>query len=101
MLNIVIPMAGRGSRFEKAGFTFPKPLIEVHNKPMIEVVVDNINISGRYIFIVLKEQYEKYALKYLLPLITKPNPCDIVVIDKVTEGAACTILLAKELINND
>lgn len=101
MLNIVIPMAGRGSRFEQAGFTFPKPLIEVHNKPMIEVVVDNINISGRYIFIVLKEQYEKYALKYLLPLITKPNPCDIVVIDKVTEGAACTILLAKELINND
>lgn len=51
-MNILIPMAGAGSRFEKAGYTFPKPLIEVNGKPMIQAVVDNINIEGNYIFIV-------------------------------------------------
>jgi dTDP-glucose pyrophosphorylase len=101
MLNIVIPMAGRGSRFEQAGYTFPKPLIDVDNKPMIEVVVRNLNLPGRYIFLVLKEHYDRYSLKYLLPLITKPNPCDIIIVDQVTEGAACTVLLAREMINND
>jgi HAD superfamily hydrolase (TIGR01509 family) len=43
-LNVLIPMAGAGSRFQQAGYTFPKPLIEVHGKPMIQVVVENLNI---------------------------------------------------------
>jgi len=42
MINIVIPMAGRGSRFANMGFTMPKPLIPIHSLPMIEVVVNNI-----------------------------------------------------------
>lgn len=98
-LNILIPMAGRGSRFEQAGYTFPKPLIEVHGKPMIQVVVENLNIEANYIFLVQKEHYEKYNLKTMLNLIT-PG-CKIVQVDRVTEGAACTALLAKDLINND
>lgn len=98
-LNILIPMAGRGSRFEQAGYTFPKPLIEVHGKPMIQVVVENLNIDANYIYLVQKEHYDKYNLKTLLNLIT-PN-CKIVQVDGITEGAACTTLLAKEYINND
>lgn len=98
-MNILIPMAGAGSRFEQAGYTFPKPLIEVHGKPMIQKVVENLNIDGRYIFLVQKEHYNKYALNYLLPLIA-PG-CEIIQVDGVTEGAACTTLLAKHLINND
>ena len=98
-MNILIPMAGRGSRFETQGYTFPKPLIEVKGKPMIQVVVDNLNIKAKYTFIVQKEHYEKYNLKYLLNLIT-PN-CNIVQVDGITEGAACTTLLAKEFIDND
>ena len=39
MLNIVIPMAGAGSRFADAGYEEPKPLIPVHGRPMIEVVI--------------------------------------------------------------
>jgi dTDP-glucose pyrophosphorylase len=93
-------MAGAGSRFEKAGYTFPKPLIEVNGKPMIPVVVENLNIDAKHIFIVQKEHYEKYNLKYLLNLITENN-CEIVQVDGMTEGAACTTLLAKELINNN
>lgn len=98
-MNIVIPMAGRGSRFQTAGYTFPKPLIDVNNKPMIQTVVENLNMPGRYIFLVLDEHYEKYALKYLLPLITKPNECEIIRINQVTEGALCTVMLAKDLLN--
>jgi len=98
-LNILIPMAGAGSRFEKAGYTFPKPLIEVKGKPMIQVVIDNINIEANYIYIVQKSHREKYNLDTLLNLIT-PN-CNIIEVDGITEGAACTALLAKELINNE
>ena len=98
-LNVLIPMAGAGSRFAQAGYTFPKPLIEVRGKPMIQVVVENLNIEANYIFIVQKEHYEKYNLKYLLNLLA-PN-CKIVQVDGITEGAACTTLLAKEYIDND
>jgi len=98
-MNILIPMAGAGSRFQEAGYTFPKPLIEVHGKPMIQVVVENLNIDARHIFVVQAEHYGKYNLNHLLPLIS-PG-CKIVQVDGVTEGAACTTLLAKELIDND
>jgi len=98
-MNVLIPMAGAGSRFEKAGYTFPKPLIEVKGKPMIQVVVDNLNIEANYIYVVQKSHREKYNLDTLLNLIT-PN-CKIVEVDGITEGAACTALLAKEFIDND
>jgi beta-phosphoglucomutase-like phosphatase (HAD superfamily)/dTDP-glucose pyrophosphorylase len=98
-MNVLIPMAGAGSRFATAGYTFPKPLIEVNGKPMIQVVVENLNIEAKYTFIVQEEHYEKYNLKYLLNLIA-PG-CNIVQVNGITEGAACTTLLAKEFINND
>jgi HAD superfamily hydrolase (TIGR01509 family) len=98
-MNVLIPMAGAGSRFEQAGYTFPKPLIDVNGKPMIQRVVDNLNIDARHIFIVQKSHYEKYALKHMLNLIA-PN-CEIVQVEGITEGAACTTLLAKEFIDND
>lgn len=98
-MNVLIPMAGAGSRFASQGYTFPKPLIEVKGKPMIQVVVENLNVKANYTFIVQKEHYEKYNLNYLLPLIA-PG-CNIVQVDGLTEGAACTTLLAKEFINSD
>lgn len=98
-MNIVIPMAGDGSRFSQAGYSLPKPLIEINDEPMIKVVVDNINIDANYIFIVQKKHYEKYNLKYLLNLIS-PN-CKIIQVEELTQGAACTVLLSKEFINND
>lgn len=98
-LNVLIPMAGAGSRFEKAGYTFPKPLIDVKNKPMIQVVVENLNLDANFIYVVQKSHRQKYNLDTLLNLIT-PN-CKIIETDGMTEGAACTALLAKEYINND
>ena len=98
-MNVLIPMAGAGSRFQAAGYTFPKPLIDVEGKPMIQSVVDNLNIDATFIYVVQKEHRVKYNLDTLLNLIT-PN-CKIVEVVGLTEGAACTTLLAKEFIDND
>tara|TARA_B100000686_G_scaffold354186_1_gene463116 strand:- start:4894 stop:6267 length:1374 start_codon:yes stop_codon:yes gene_type:complete len=98
-MNVLIPMAGAGKRFEEVGYSFPKPLIDVNGKPMIQVVVESLNIDAKYIYVVQKEHYEKYNLKHLLNLIT-PN-CEIIQIDEMTEGAACTTLLAEKYINKD
>jgi HAD superfamily hydrolase (TIGR01509 family) len=97
-LNILIPMAGAGKRFADAGYVFPKPLIEIDNKPMIQWVIESLNFSANYIFIIQKEHQEKYNIKSVLKIL-QPN-CKIIELDHLTEGAACTTLLAKEYINN-
>ncbi len=101
MLNIVIPMAGRGSRFASVGYQQPKPLIPVNGKPMIDLVVNNLRPScpHRFVFICLREHNEQYGLQEHLSSLA-PG-CAIVYVDQVTEGAACTVLLAKALINNE
>ena len=77
----------------------PRSLIDVNGKPMIQVVVDNLNVDAHFIFLVQKEHYEKYNLQSVLGLIA-PG-CDIVQVDGLTEGAACTTLLAKQFIDNN
>ena len=98
-MKVLIPMAGAGSRFEQAGYTFPKPLIDVNGKPMIQVIVENLNVDAQHIFIVQKPHYEKYNLKETLSQIS-PD-CEIVQVDELTEGAACTTLLAENLIDDE
>ena len=98
-LNVLIPMAGAGSRFAQAGYTFPKPLIQVNEKPMIQVVVDNLALDAHFIFVVQKEHRIKYNIDTMLDLIA-PNST-VVEVDGLTEGAACTALLARDIIDND
>jgi dTDP-glucose pyrophosphorylase len=100
MMNIVIPMAGRGSRFANAGFTDPKPLIAIHGVPMIRLVIDNLTPAEphRFIFICQREHYQAYGLDRLLPSWTQNM--EVILLDGVTEGAACTVLTARELIDN-
>lgn len=101
MLNIVVPMAGRGSRFVKAGYQMPKPLIDIHGHPMIEYVTRNIcpDCAHRFIYICQQEHLEKYHLAEELERMA-PG-CAIVTVDHITEGAACTVLLAERYIDND
>ena len=101
MLKIVIPMAGRGSRFSKAGYEMPKPLIDVFGHPMVEYVVKNVTPSEphQFIFLCLQEHLEKYGLADRLEKMA-PG-CVIVPVDHVTEGAACTVLLAEKEIDGD
>ncbi len=100
-MKVLIPMAGEGSRFAKEGYTFPKPLIEVNGKPMIQAVVENLDFDAEYIFLVRKKHLEKYdGLQSTLDRITNGR-YKLVEVDGLTEGAACTALLAKEYIDND
>ena len=99
-MNVLIPMAGAGSRFAQAGYTFPKPLIPVNGKPMIQVVVENLGVEANFIYVVQKEHREKFNLDTMLELITA-GQCTVIEVDGITEGAACTALLAKDFINND
>ncbi len=98
-LNVLIPMAGAGKRFSEVGSTFPKPLIQFHQKPMKQYVVENLGLDANYHFVVQKEHREKYNLDTMLGIIA-PG-CKVIEVDGITEGAACTALLAKEYINND
>jgi len=101
-MKVLIPMAGAGSRFATAGYSFPKPLIAVKNlndKPMIQVIVENLNVDAEHVFIVRDEHCAKYNLPQLLGVISPGSK--VVTVDHLTEGAACTTLLAKEFINND
>jgi len=97
-LNIVIPMAGAGSRFAEHGYAIPKPLIMFNGKTMIEHVVDNLNIDAHYTFIVQQEHIDKFNAGSILRSII-PN-CNIVPLNGVTDGAARSLLATKHIINN-
>ena len=101
MLYIVLPIAGRGNRFASAGYALPKPLIPIHGVPMVEVVVRQIRPQRphRFIFLVLADHLRQTHLREVLE---EAAPGGVIVpVPGVTEGAACTVLLARELIDND
>lgn len=101
MLNIVIPMAGAGSRFAQAGYTDPKPLIPVNGTPMIKLVIENLRprCAHRFIFVCQSAHIEAYELRDKLSAWA-PG-CAIIGLDGLTQGAACTVLAARELIDSD
>lgn len=100
MLNIVIPMAGAGSRFAVAGYKDPKPLIPINGVPMIKLVIDNLrpSLDHKFIFICQKTHVLEYGL---YPKLNAWAPgSEIIELDGLTEGAACTVLMAERFINN-
>ncbi|NDJ28150.1 lipopolysaccharide biosynthesis protein [Campylobacter sp. MIT 12-8780] len=99
-MNIVIPMAGLGSRFVKAGFDKPKPFIDILGKPMIIRVLENLRYKGaKYILIARKEHLIQE--KKLIDEIKNNFNAEFIGIDKLTEGTACTVLYARKYIDND
>jgi len=102
--NIVIPMAGKGSRFTEQGYTDSKPFIDVNGKPMIQRVIENLNIEFdeqyEFIIICLREDYDRYDFSIFDDIIGHEN-WEVICLPDVTEGAAQTILTAEQYINND
>jgi NDP-sugar pyrophosphorylase family protein len=94
-------MAGRGSRFADAGYELPKPLLPIHGVPMIEVVARNLTPSEpvRFVFICRREHLEEYGFEDVLRR-TAPG-CEILTVDRVTEGAACTVMLTEDAVDPD
>lgn len=103
MINILIPLAGKNNFFPEGEFPYPKPLIEINGKTMIEHVIDNfetITQKKQFIFIVNTEDCKKYHLDNVLNLLTDQQ-CKIIKIDRETKGAACSALMAIEHIDNN
>lgn len=100
MINVVIPMAGQGSRFVKAGYTTPKPFIEVDGRSLIEIVLQNMRLDdARYLLLARPEHLA--SQQDVIKRIQDNFDVTFIPVPKLTEGAACTVLHAHRLINND
>ena len=99
-MQVVIPMAGLGSRFSKIGVLDPKPLIRVQDKTLIEHSVKSFDVDAKFIFITRRFDDPRHnaQLSNMLKSL-KPNSIEIV-LDNLTNGASQTVLAAKEYINN-
>lgn len=98
-LEIIVPMAGAGSRFAVAGYKQPKPLIPVHGVPMLRLVIENLRPGRphRFTFICQRAHEATYGLEAMLSAWA-PG-CNVVLLDGLTEGAACTVLMARGVID--
>jgi len=101
-INILIPMAGEGSRFRTENFRLPKPFIPIDGKPMIQWVFENLsapNINTNFICVIRSEHDTAFNIKEHLEALD--SRVQVVYADALTDGAACTCLLAKHLIEDD
>lgn len=101
MIRIVVPLGGEGKRFIEKGYSFPKPLVEIRGKPMIEIVVNNLKLEEphEFIFVCRRDHIQQYALADVLRLIA-PD-CQVIEMHQPTAGALCSVLLALEYLEND
>jgi len=101
-LNIVIPMSGAGTSFIQAGYTFPKPLIDINGEPMIQLVIENLTpeTDHKFILISKKDHYDKYSLHQIFNNAAKGNFISIP-LTLPTQGATCSVLNAVDYINNE
>ncbi|OGI18109.1 MAG: lipopolysaccharide biosynthesis protein [Candidatus Melainabacteria bacterium RIFOXYA12_FULL_32_12] len=98
--NIIVPMAGAGSRFTQAGYKKPKPFIDVLGKPMILHVLENLNIKNARYILICREEHLLSEPDTVKELENNYN-IEFIPINYLTEGAACTVLHAHKFINND
>lgn len=100
-MQILLPMAGNGSRFQQKGFTDPKPLIDVMGRPMIDRVIENLGYDNKYTFVVRKEHYIGNEQRFHTIFRQTGGQFAVYKLDEVTDGAARTCLKAKHLIKLD
>jgi len=103
MINILVPLGGKSAFFDSIEYPYPKPLIEVNGKLMIELLIQSyssITEDHKYIFVINQEDSRKYHLDSTLRLLTNNN-CEVVILSNVTKGAACSVLMAIDHIDSD
>lgn len=104
MINFVVPMAGSGKRFAEAGYRLPKPLIPVQGVPMAKVSIDcfrpSRGVEHRFIFVVQRDHADQYDLVEYARQWGGPGSI-VVKTEGLTQGAACTVLLAADWIDAD
>lgn len=104
MINVLIPMAGKSLYFSENEYPYPKPLIEIGHKTVIEHVILNLSSIDttrvRFIFVLNSADCRKYHLDSTLNIITD-HKCQIIRLENETRGAACSALMAISHIAND
>ena len=102
-MNFVIPMAGRGSRFQKKGYAQPKYLIEVNGKSLLQYSLESLplNLATKLIFILLKEHQTSFDVIAHIRREVPNKVLEFVVIDEVTRGQGETVLLSKPYVDMD
>lgn len=99
-MNILVLMAGTAKDFEDKGYSYPKYLMEIQSKPMVQRIIESLERVGEKITcIIRKEDQEKYFFGDTLKVLC--SKCKIVEIAGNTKGAVCTALFAIDEINND
>ena len=101
-MKIVVPAAGDARRFVEQGYTVPKPMVEIDNKPLIKWATDSIDFlteNDQFIFLVRQSHIQDYGIDRILHQLY-PVGSEIIAIEATTEGAACTALLAKGFIDS-
>jgi dTDP-glucose pyrophosphorylase len=101
-MNVVVPIAGRGSRFSTQGIIIPKPLIQIAGQPMIAwglKSIENLDISN-LIFVALREHELQFGVSKVLVNLTH-GLAKIILLDDVTEGQVCTVLAARSMIDDE
>lgn len=96
-MQLIIPMAGDGSRFKEKGYNTPKPFLPLGGLTMIEQVISNIGSNCSKILLIARLEHQEYFSNFIQKY---PNVL-VIYTNKKTEGALCTVLLAKDYINND
>lgn len=100
MINIVIPMAGAGSRFRVAGYDLPKPFIDIKGRMMIERVLDGVHYPNAHYTLIIQRAFESEN-RAQLELLAKRYHVAFVAVERLTQGACCTALAAHEVVNNN
>lgn len=100
-MNILFLLAGDSKAFEEQGYLYPKYLLEIDGKPLVQHVIEHVAVTrpNRHIFVVRKEEVERFHFESVLQLLSPQ--AEVIVAEGATHGAACTALLAVELIDNE
>jgi NDP-sugar pyrophosphorylase family protein len=97
-MNIVIPMAGEGTRFPRDTYKIPKPLIDIEGIPMIQRAINSLGLNGTYHFVIRKDSYYDQVCSLLHKILSEPK---IISVEETTEGPAASCLLFKDFIDNE
>lgn len=100
-MNILFLLAGDSRAFEEQGYQYPKYLIEIDGVPLIQHVIEHVAATRptRHIFVIRKEEAERFHFESVLRLLSPQS--EVVIAEENTRGAACTALLAVEMIDTD
>ncbi|WP_424360151.1 glycosyltransferase family 2 protein [Methylocystis parvus] len=97
-VTVIVPAAGEGSRFAKEGWKRPKPFIDVAGRPMIEHVLQNVTPKNAQPIVLVRKEHTEGQGALLQRLGVG---AEVALVDRLTEGTLCTVMLARRFFAAD